>query len=191
MREAFGRLAGALALSLVFLYGVLVPTFRSWTHPLTVMAAVPLAAVGGVVALLLAYKSANMPAFMGIILLGGVAVNTSILLLDVMERGKQEGLSRPEAIREAIRRRTRPILMTTFSTIVGMLPIALELAVGLERLSPLAIVAVGGLLASAFLVLVYVPVVATLLEDAVAFVRSIPGRLRGPEPESANGGRAS
>lgn len=178
MREAFGRLGGALLLSLFFLYGVLVPTFRSWTHPLTILAAVPLAAVGGIIALLLAYKSANMPAFMGIILLGGVAVNTSILVLDFMERGRREGMARAEAIREAIRRRTRPILMTTFSTVVGMLPIALERAVGLERLSPLAIVAIGGLLVSAFLVLVYVPVVATLLEDGVALLRTAPDRVR-------------
>lgn len=178
MREAFGRLSGALMLSLLFLYGVLVPTFRSWTHPLTVLAAVPLAAVGGIIALLLAYKSTNMPAFMGIILLGGVAVNTSILLLEFMERGRRKGLRRAEAIREAIRRRTRPILMTTFSTIVGMLPIALERAVGLERLSPLAIIAIGGLLVSALLVMVYVPVVATLLEDGVALLRSVPDRVR-------------
>lgn len=190
MREAFGRLSGALMLSLLFLYGVLVPTFRSWTHPLTVLAAVPLAAVGGVIALLLAYKSTNMPAFMGIILLGGVAVNTSILLLEFMERGRRRGLRRAEAIREAIRRRTRPILMTTFSTIVGMAPIALERAVGLERLSPLAIIAIGGLLVSAFLVLVYVPVVATLLEDGVAVLRSVPERVRRRLAGRRNGGSA-
>jgi multidrug efflux pump subunit AcrB len=178
MREAFGRLAGALVLSLLLLYGTLVPTFRSWTHPLTVMAAIPLAVTGGIWALLVAYKSSNMPAFMGIILLSGVAVNTSILLLDVIGRERQAGASRNRAIRRAIRRRTRPILMTTLSTIVGMLPVALESAVGLERLSPLAVVAIGGLLVSSFLVLVYVPVVATLLEDGVGALRRLGRRAR-------------
>jgi multidrug efflux pump subunit AcrB len=170
MWEAFGRLGGALALSLVLLYGVLVPTFRSWRHPVTVLSVVPLAAAGGLWALMVAMKSASMPAFMGVILLGGVAVNTSILLLDVMERLRREGLSRDRAIEEAIRRRTRPILMTTVSTLVGMLPVALETAVGLERLSPLAIVSIGGLLVSSLLVLVLVPVVATVLEDATAWI---------------------
>jgi multidrug efflux pump subunit AcrB len=171
MWEAFGRLGGALALSLVLLYGVLVPTFRSWRHPVTVLSAVPLAAAGGLWALMVTFKSANMPAFMGLILLGGVAVNTSILLLDVMERLRSEGLDRGEAIAEAIRRRTRPILMTTISTIVGMLPVALQTAVGLERLSPLAIVSIGGLLVSSLLVLVFVPVAASSLEDAAAWMR--------------------
>ncbi|MFP3941533.1 MAG: efflux RND transporter permease subunit [Thermoanaerobaculia bacterium] len=185
MREAFGRLAGALVLSLVLLYGALVPTFRSWTHPLTVMAAIPLAAVGGIWALLVAYKSTNMPAFMGVILLSGVAVNTSILLLDVMDRERAGGAGRVQAIRRAIRRRTRPILMTTFSTMVGMLPVALETAVGLERLSPLAVVAIGGLLVSSFLVLVYVPVVATLLEDGTAALARAGRWLRPGHPAPA------
>ncbi len=171
MWEAFGRLGGALVLSLVLLYGVLVPTFRSWSHPVTVMSAVPLAAAGGIWALMVTFKSANMPAFMGIILLGGVAVNTSILLLDVMEQLRQEGFPRSEAVAEAIRRRTRPILMTSVSTIVGMLPVALQTAVGLERLSPLALVSIGGLLVSSLLVLVFVPVVATALDDAGDWLR--------------------
>ncbi|HEX6203765.1 MAG TPA: efflux RND transporter permease subunit, partial [Thermoanaerobaculia bacterium] len=177
MREAFGRLAGALVLSLLLLYGTLVPTFRSWTHPLTVMAAVPLAAVGGLWALLVAYESTNMPAFMGLILLSGVAVNTSILLLDAIDRERAAGAGRSQAIRRAIRRRTRPILMTTLSTMVGMLPVALETAVGLERLSPLAVVAIGGLAVSSFLVLVYVPVVASLLEDGTAAAGRLGRRL--------------
>lgn len=171
MWESFGRLSQALLLSLVFLYGTLVPTFRSWTHPITIMAAIPLAAVGSIWALMLAFKSSNMPAFMGIILLGGVAVNTSILLLDVIERERKRGATRTDAVQEAIRQRTRPILMTTASTIVGMLPVALQRAVGLERLSPLAIVSMGGLLLSSLLVLVFVPVVATYLEDGIGRIK--------------------
>lgn len=175
MTESFGRLGQALLISLILLYGVLAPIFRSWSHPLTVMTAIPLAAVGSIWALMLVGKPGSMPAFMGIILLGGVAVNNSILVLDFLGRARDAGMSRPEAIAEAIRLRTRPILVTALSTLVGMLPVALELAVGLERLSPLAIVSIGGLVLSSFLVLVFVPVVATLLEDGGRFLRS---RLR-------------
>lgn len=178
-RDAFGRLAAALVLSLILLYGTLVPTFRSWLHPLTILTAVPLAAVGGIWALTLAGKSLNMPALMGLILLGGVAVNTSILLLDVIRGARDRGLDQAAAVEEAIRLRTRPILITTVSTMVGMLPVALERAIGLERLSPLAIVAIGGLLVSALAVLVVVPTVASLLEDASAAVAR---RLRSLTP---------
>lgn len=113
-------------------------------------------------------ESLNMPALMGLILLGGVAFNTSILLLDVIRGARERGLDQAAAVEEAIRLRTRPILITTVSTMVGMLPVALERAIGLERLSPLAIVAIGGLLVSALAVLVVVPTVASLLEDASA-----------------------
>lgn len=186
MWESFGRLGGALVLSLILLYGTLIPTFRSWIHPVTILTAVPLAAVGGVLALAVVGKTLSMAAFMGIILLGGVAVNTSILLLDVYRTSRQQGLATEEAVERAIRLRTRPILITTLSTMVGMLPVALELAIGLERLSPLAIVAIGGLWVSALAVLVVVPAVASLLEDAgKALVRlTHPGRTPRPAGEA-------
>lgn len=186
MRESFGRLGQALLIALILLYGVLVPIFRSWSHPLTVMTAIPLAAVGSIWALMLVGKPGSMPAFMGIILLGGVAVNNSILVLDFLQTARREGMSRGQAIRQAIRLRTRPILVTALSTLMGMLPVALELAVGLERLSPLAIVSIGGLVLSSFLVLVFVPVVATLLEDTGHRIRGWLGAVTpAPTPRSS------
>ncbi|OAQ20807.1 efflux RND transporter permease subunit [Thermosulfurimonas dismutans] len=166
MKEAFGRLRGAIIVSLILLYFALVPTFRSFGHPLTIMVAIPLSLIGAVWGLLIVGRHFCMPAFMGLILLSGIVVNNSIILIDFIERARARGSSRREAILSAIRIRTRPIIMTAASTITGMLPIAAERAVGLERLSPLAVVAIGGLFVSTLLTLLYVPLFYTLFEDA-------------------------
>ena len=171
MNESFGRLGGALVLSVILLYFSLVPTFKSWVHPLTIMSAIPLAAIGAIWSLLLIGKHGCMPAFMGMILLGGIVVNNSILLLEFVATARQRGESVSDALANAVRIRTRPILMTVFSTVVGMLPVAMEWAVGLERLSPLAIVSIGGLLVSTFLTMVYVPILYSLFDDAGQAVR--------------------
>ncbi len=113
-----------------------------------------------------------MPALMGMILLSGVVVNNSILLLDFIERAKSDGSDLYKAIEGSILARTRPILMTAFSTIAGMVPIATERAIGLERLSPLAVVAIFGLLVATILTLVYVPFFYALLEELKDFLRS-------------------
>ena len=163
MKESFSRLVRALALAVLLLYFSLVPTFRSWVHPFTIMAAIPLALVGAVWGLLITGRHACMPAFMGMILLAGVVVNNSILLIDFAQRAIAEGASLREALEGAVRVRVRPILMTASSTVVGMIPVAAQWAVGLERLSPLAVVAIGGLVVSTLLTLVYVPVLYSLL----------------------------
>ncbi len=164
MKEAFGRLRKVLVISLILLYFSLVPTFHSFKHPITIMVAIPLALIGAIWGLLVAGKHFCMPAFMGMVLLSGIVVNNSILLLDFAERERKKGVDMEEAVERAIRARTRPILMTALSTIAGMLPIAAERAVGLERLSPLAVVATGGLLLGTFLTLVYVPLIYLALE---------------------------
>jgi len=173
MKEAFGRLRKAILLALILLYFALVPTFRSFSHPLTIMIAIPLSLIGAVWGLLIVGRHFCMPAFMGLILLSGIVVNNSIILIDFIEKARAEGKSRQEAILSAIRTRTRPILMTAASTIVGMLPIAAERAVGLERLSPLAVVAIGGLFISTLLTLFYVPLFYTLLEDLKAGITKL------------------
>ena len=150
---------------MVLLYFSLVPAFRSFVHPLTIMSAIPLALIGAMWSLLIAGKQQSMSAFMGIILLAGIVVKNSILLIDFIEMAKEQGASTLEALKNSVRVRTRPILMTAFATAVGMLPIALERAIGLERLSPLAIVAIGGLMVSTFLTLLYVPIFYTIFED--------------------------
>ena len=165
MNDSFSRLGMALALGLVLLYFSLVPAFKSWIHPLTIMSAIPLALIGAAWAMLLADKHGCMPSMMGMILLAGIVVKNSILLIDFIATAKERGATTYDALVDSVRIRTRPILMTAVGTAVGMIPIALQWAIGLERLSPLAVVALGGLLVSTFLTMVYVPVLYSLFED--------------------------
>ncbi len=166
IQESFGRLGQALILGLVLLYFSLVPAFRSWIHPLTIMSAIPLALVGAAWSMLLTGKHGCMPSMMGMILLAGIVVKNSILLIDFIATARRRGAGIEEALVESVRIRTRPILMTAVGTSVGMIPIAAEWAIGLERLSPLAVVAIGGLIVSTFLTMVYVPVLYSLFEEA-------------------------
>jgi multidrug efflux pump subunit AcrB len=165
MQESFGRLGRALILGLVLLYFSLVPAFRSWTAPLTIMSAIPLALIGAAWSMLLVGKHGSMPSMMGMILLAGIVVKNSILLIDFIATARAGGAGIKQALVDSVRIRTRPILMTAVGTSVGMIPIAAEWAVGLERLSPLAVVAIGGLMVSTFLTMVYVPILYSLFED--------------------------
>ena len=164
MQEAGKRLAKALGLAVILLFFSLAPTFRSWINPVTIMIAIPLAMIGGAWGLVLVGRHACMPANMGMILLAGIVVNNSILLIDFVEKARAKGAELKDAIEQAVRVRTRPILMTASGTIVGMLPIAAQRALGLERLSPLAVVAIGGLIVSTFLTLIYVPIFYDLFD---------------------------
>ena len=166
MNEAFSALMTALLLGLVLLYFSLVPAFKSFIHPFTIMVAIPLGIIGAAWAMLLTGKHSCMPSFMGMILLAGIVVKNSILLIDFIEEARAKGESLEEALKGSVRVRTRPILMTAVGTAVGMLPIALQWAIGLERLSPLAVVAIGGLMVSTFLTLIYVPVFYDMFENA-------------------------
>jgi len=147
------------------LYLSLLVIFHSSLRPLAIMGTLPLALIGGAWGMMLADKHGCMPSFMGLILLMGIVVNNGILLVDFIQVALADGKPLDEAILEAVRLRTRPILMTAGSTIVGMIPIAMEWAVGIERLSPLAVVAIGGLLAGTFLTLLVVPVLFHALES--------------------------
>lgn len=118
-------------------------------------------------------KPMSMPTIMGLILLGGTIVNNSILLLDFVRQAQVEGRGRDEAISEAVRLRFRPVLMTTVSTVLGMSPLVFELAVGLERMSPLGIAAASGLLVGTVLTLVVLPVLYSLLDDAARALRRL------------------
>ena len=157
MMNAMLRMGMAIAMGIVILYLVMVPLFGSWKSPVAIIIAIPLGAIGGAWSLLLADKHACLPAIMGFVLLGSIIVKNSILLIDFIQTYEREGKDLKTAIYDSITVRTRPILMTAFGTAVGMVPIALEWAIGLERLSPLAIVSIGGLIFGTFLTLVYVP----------------------------------
>ncbi len=149
---------GALIISVLAVYLLLVAQFRSWVHPITVMMAVPLAISGVAMALWTVGKPVSMPVMIGLVLLVGTVVNNSILLVDVIRKQRMAGVPRREAIREAVHSRFRPIMMTSLSTIIGMLPLAMELALGAERFSPLAAAVIGGLLVSTLLTMLVIPV---------------------------------
>ena len=163
MNESFLRLGQSLAMGIVLLAVVLVIAFRSFLTPVAILVTLPLAVIGAAWAMLIANKHGCMPSFMGLILLMGIVVKNGILLVDFAQASLDRGVPLREAILQAVELRTRPILMTAAAAAVGMVPVALEWAVGLERLSPLAVVAIGGLIAGTFLTLLIVPVLLYLL----------------------------
>ena len=165
MKESFKRLIQSLLIGVVILYFSLIPAFESFTYPISIIAAIPLALIGAAFSMLIAHKPQCMPSFMGMILLAGIIVKNSILLIDFFKWAKEKGQSTKEAILNSIRVRTRPVLMTAFGTSVGMVPIALGWALGLERLAPLAVVAIGGLIFGTFMTLFFIPVLVSLIED--------------------------
>ncbi len=185
-KQEMGR---ALMIGFVLLYILILAMFHSFRHPITIMAAIPLAIAGGLWGLLIFDKPMCKPATMGLILLGGTIVNNSILLLDFILNARERGMGRDEAILQAVRLRIRPILMTTVSTIVGLSPLVFEMAVGLERMSPLGIVASIGLLVGTFMTMVVIPVVYSSMETLAGafgwFWRFMLGHPQPPESSVA------
>jgi multidrug efflux pump subunit AcrB len=165
MAAAQMSMAKALSIGLVLLYILLMAIFKSFRQPITILVAIPFAVAGAMWGLLLFDKPMCMPAMMGFILLGGTIVNNSILLLGFILAARDRGMAGDDAAIEAVRLRTRPILMTTTSTVLGLSPLVFEMAVGLERMSPLGIVAACGLIFGTFLTMIIVPVVDSSLES--------------------------
>lgn len=167
LQDSAGDLQRALLLAVVTVYLLLLAQFRSFIHPVTIMMSVPLVLFGVALALLLSGKSVSLPAVLGLILLVGMVVRNSIVLVDYIIRAREAGTARDEAIVEAVRVRFRPIMMTALACVVGMLPLALEWALGSERFSPLAITVIGGILTATLLTMVVIPVVYALFDDLV------------------------
>jgi len=163
-QEAFAELMLTLALAIGLVYMILASLYESLRDPLIVMLAVPLAAVGVVLTLLLTGTTFNVQSFIGIIMLVGIVVNNAILIVDQAKQlHRDEGASPVEAVREAGRRRLRPVLMTTLTTVLGLLPLALGIGEGAEAQAPMARAVVGGLISSTLITLLVVPVAYTLL----------------------------
>ena len=163
MKEALTKMAIAFLVGAVFSYFVLVVAFESLTAPLAIILSIPLAAMGSIWFLLFADMPRCAPAMMGLILVSGIIIRNSILLIDFAEDYLKRFGDIKKALVEAVKVRTRPVLMTAIATIAGLIPIAMQKAIGLERLAPLATVAIGGLLVGTFLTLVYVPLFYYLL----------------------------
>lgn len=168
--SAFTSLIFALVLGLVFVYMVLASQFGSVIHPLTIMAAIPMSAIGAMLALVVVRGELTVVAMIGIILLMGLATKNSILLVDFIIRYRKEGQARSEAIITAGPVRIRPIMMTSLAIILGMVPTALGLGAAGEFRAPMAIAVIGGVFSSTLLSLVVVPVVYTFMDDIVSLV---------------------
>ncbi|MFO7860737.1 MAG: efflux RND transporter permease subunit, partial [Desulfosalsimonas sp.] len=171
MKSTRKQLRQALVIGIVLLYLLLLAMFGSFAHPITIMAAIPLAVAGSMWGLLVFDKPMCMPGTMGMIFLAGIIINNSVLLLDFIIRARKKGAEKHDAIVRAVELRIRPILMTTFSTIIGLSPLIFETAVGLERLSPLGIVAGSGLLVGTFLTMIVVPVVYSGMDSVGERIR--------------------
>ena len=171
MHNNQGRMAKALLPGFGMLALLLFALFGTVRHPLAVLTMVPLAVAGALWGLLIFGKPMCLPAIMGMILLGGTIVNNAILLLDFVNQARAEGTPRDEAIVEAVRLRVRPVLMTTISTVLGLSPLIFELAVGLERMSPLGIAAAAGLLVGTVLTLVVLPTLFSVLDDVTSLLK--------------------
>jgi multidrug efflux pump subunit AcrB len=153
--DSFARMAKALGLGLILLVLTLMAIYKSLKLAIVMVLVMPLAMTGAVWSMLFFDKPMCLPSMLGILLLFGIVIKNAVLFVDFYQEYKEKGDSPFESAMETMKIRYRPIMMTTFGTIAGMLPIALESAVGLERLSPLADVSIGGLLT--FTVLIYVP----------------------------------
>lgn len=163
-QDSFRELLLSIGLALVLVYMVLASQYESLRDPLVVMLSVPMAAVGVLITLFLTETTLNLQSYIGCIMLAGIVVNNAILLVDQAGHlRRDQNLSSRDAVAEAGRRRLRPILMTSATTMLGLLPLALGIGEGADAQAPLARAVIGGLLASMLITLVLVPVAYTLV----------------------------
>lgn len=183
--ETFLTLLIGILLALFLVYTVMAVQFESLLHPLIIMAAVPFAFIGVVVTLVVTDTTFNMNSFLGAIVLVGVVVNNAIVLVDTVNLSRRaQGRPLVEALQEATARRLRPILMTTLTTVLAMLPLAAGTGEGSEVQAPLARVVVGGLLTSTLVTLVVVPCLYLIVERARGALRAVEVRATDTTPAS-------
>jgi len=190
-QEVFSEMGIALVMGIALMYLVLVMQFGSFTAPLPVMLSLPLSLIGVVLALLATRGTLNLMSFIGVIMLMGLVAKNAILLIDRARKEEAQGVDREEALMHAGRVRLRPILMTTFALIAGMLPVAIGLGEGGEFYRPMAVAIIGGTITSTVLTLLVVPTwydsIEIMRERWVARFRRFLGRRGGPEPKAVPG----
>ncbi|MDJ1182146.1 efflux RND transporter permease subunit [Roseofilum casamattae] len=171
MRDIFARFASCLGLAVLGIYAILVLLYNNFIYPMTIMVALPLSVGGALIALMITQKELGLFALIGIVLLMGLVTKNAILLVDCsLANMREAGMKQKSAIMAAGISRLRPIFMTTFSTIAGMTPIALELGAGSQVRSPLAISVIGGMTTATLLTLVVVPTLFTYIDGLGRFL---------------------
>ncbi len=170
-RESTSNLTFALILSLVLVFMVLASQFESILQPFVIMLTIPLAGVGTILTFFILGKPLNMMAYIGIIMLGGIAVNNAIILIDRINQLREAGISKREAILLAGSQRIRPILMTSLTTILALLPLTIGIGESASLRSPMAYAVFGGLVSSTILTLVVIPCVYWVFDTFGDFIR--------------------
>jgi hydrophobic/amphiphilic exporter-1 (mainly G- bacteria), HAE1 family len=163
-QESVSSLSFALILSVILVYMVMASQFESLVHPFTILLTIPLAVVGSILIFLALGKTLNIMALIGVIMLAGIAVNNSIILVDRINQLIREGMERREAILQAGQQRIRPIIMTSLTTILALLPLTFGFGESASLRSPMALAVIGGLVTSTLLTLVVIPCVFDILD---------------------------
>ena len=171
MTQSFRSLALAFALAVFLVYLVMASQFESLLHPFVILFTIPMGLIGSIWGLYVTGTSINSVALIGIIMLAGIVVNNAIVLIDAINQARQRGLERLEAIKLAGRTRLRPILITSVSTIIGLIPMAIGIGEGAEIRRPMAITVIAGTLVATFLTLIVIPVLYAVL-DRKEFAKS-------------------
>jgi HAE1 family hydrophobic/amphiphilic exporter-1 len=181
-REAFGNLGFALILSIARVFMVMAAIFESFLHPFLSMLTFPLAVVGVVIGLYLTGQTLNVMSIIGVVMLGGIVVNNAIVLLDCVNQVRSSAKEREKELtsRDTLvigcSRRLRPVIMTSLTTMLGLLPMALGLGAGAELRQALSITVLAGLLTSTVLTLFVIPCAQSYLDSLAALVRRLFGR---------------
>ena len=181
IKDSFSRMTKAIGLGIIILLIALIAIYKSVRMSLVMIFVLPLSMIGAAWGMLLFDKPSCMPSMLGILLLFGIIIKNAVLLIDFYQQHREKGETPFESALESVRVRFRPVMMTAFGTIAGMIPIALEMAVGLERLSPLADVAIGGLLVGTLLTLIYVPMFAYSLDTKKVKTSTSTANLQAPD----------
>lgn len=163
-QESMNSLLFALVLSVILVYMVMASQFESLLHPFTILLTIPLAVVGAILLFFITGTTINMMGVIGIVMLGGIAVNNSIILVDRINQLSQAGMELTDAIVEAGQQRIRPIIMTTLTTVLAMLPMTFAFGEGASLRAPMAIAVIGGLITSTLMSLMVIPCVYYVLE---------------------------
>ena len=169
--EAFQGILLALAAAVIFIYIVLASQFGSFLQPFAIMASLPLALIGVMLALLVTHSTLNLFSMIGLVMLMGLVTKNAILLVDFTNHGRKSGKSTAEALLQAGLVRMRPIMMTTAAMVFGMLPLALALNEGGEIQAPMGRAIIGGVITSTLLTLIVVPVAYSYLDQLAAWAQ--------------------
>src|SRR5690625_934025 len=177
MAESVAYLALSLVFSIFLVYAVMAVQFENFLFPFIIMFSMPATVIGIILGLLVFDLPLSIPGFIGVIMLAGIVVNNSIVLVDYINILRRRGMRRYEAIIEAGRSRLRPILMTTLTTVLAMIPLGLAIGEGAEMQQPLAVTIIFGLSVSSIFTLLLIPVIYTMFDNLTA-------KISGRDPES-------